>query len=217
MLYSQDMARRAAAVLAENRVQRYPLNPMMLAERYGIKVVPYPLFARHTGNTMDGLLARSEDGFSTEKDGYPIIAYNSDVRSKGRRRWTLLHEISHVLLGHISQEPPPEEECVRREREAQQLTAGLIAPLGLAHLCNVQSAEEMRVVFGLSREAAGYFFRDLNRLRSSGRIRDWIFLESLAPCLPFVAERLILQHRLQCGALRPDCPPAIRCDHPWEQ
>ena len=75
----------------------------------------------------------------------------------------------------------------------------------------------MQTVFGLSQEAAGYFLRDLNRLRWSGRIRDWIFLDCLSACLPFIAERLLLQYRVQCGFFQPDQSPGIRCDNPWEQ
>ena len=222
MIYSQEMARRAADILAENRIGRYPLNPMGLADRYGIKVIPYPLFARLTGNTLETLLTRSGDGFSTRKNDCPLIAYNPSIQSKGRRRWTLLHEISHFLLGHVAGDEDerrslPEEELLRREREAHQLAAGLIAPLGLAHLCNTQSDREMQTVFGLSQEAAGYFLRDLNRLRWSGRIRDWIFLDCLSACLPFIAERLLLQYRVQCGFFQPDQSPGIRCDNPWEQ
>ena len=125
MIYSQEMARRAADILAENRIGRYPLNPMGLADRYGIKVIPYPLFARLTGNTLETLLTRSGDGFSTRKNDCPLIAYNPSIQSKGRRRWTLLHEISHFLLGHVAGDEDerrslPEEELLRREREADR-------------------------------------------------------------------------------------------------
>lgn len=202
------LAKRASVVAARTNIRRYPLNPVGLAERLGVKVIPYRRFCELAGTRLEALLELSPDGVCCYKDSVPMVIYNAEVQSKGRRRWTLLHELSHLMLGHITPEDGLgerrlSEDCRRwQEAEADGFAAALIAPLGIAHLCNIQSAGEMAGVFGLSAESAGYFYEDLQRLRTNGQINRLLFPESVSLCLPFISDRLVAQYRQKIGMLR---------------
>lgn len=215
-----QLAARASSICVKNQIRRYPINPIRLANNYDIRVVSYDRLHSLSGNSIAELLAISEDGFSLYMDGVYLIAYNLNVNSKGRRRWTLLHELSHILLEHVSGTQPRLEDLSNRahmemEQEADSLASCLIAPLGVAHFCNVQSAEEMRAVFGLSREAAGYIYRDLCALRANGHIDQLIFQDSICLCRSFISDRLTLQYRLKNHLIRPIPNLNILCDESY--
>lgn len=190
-----ELARTASQICARNRINAYPLNPMKLADKSGIKILTYEKFAEISGNSSADLLRISEDGFSISQNGAGVVVYNKAIQSRGRRRWTLLHEMSHIYLGHIDDNRPQlyelsEDEQRWLEADADDLAACLIAPLFIAHLCNVETAQELRSLFGVSQEAAEYFLNDLQYMRQGNRIARLVFPESAILCLPFISEWL---------------------------
>ncbi len=47
-------------------------------------------------------IAASEDGFCGKINGHPVVFYNDSV-SEVRTRFTLMHELGHIVLGHCKQ------------------------------------------------------------------------------------------------------------------
>ena len=106
------------------------------------------------------------DGQSTIVNGQPIILINSKVKNTGRIRFTLAHELGHVLLGHVGT-----YEYVNRasssnydsiEREANMFAARLLAPACVLWGCKVKSAEEIMRLCDISHQASEY---RMNRMK----------------------------------------------------
>ena len=170
-----DLYRRGEEILLRAGVSGFPIDPTWLAHQNGVLVVGYERFSAVSGVPLAELCEISEDGFCTYRNGEYIIVYNRAILSVGRKRWTILHELSHILLGHIS---PGNEtvygrtKAVRRwmEKEADILTKCLIAPLPIALACGVKDENELRRLFGLSQEASEYLYQDYCHLCTDRRI-----------------------------------------------
>lgn len=186
---------RAERILLESGIRSFPVNPVFLLRAQGIRLVTYRQFSQLNGTGVEELLKVSADGFSLCRDGTFLVVYNESVGSKGRRRWTLLHEFSHIALGHIGLDHPSlqqRREQTRRwmEAEADELTLCLIAPLPVAHMCGVETEQELRLLFGLSREAAANIFRDYCQAERNRKLTQLEFYPFVAELLPFVSEWL---------------------------
>lgn len=89
------------------------------------------------------------------------------LRSDRGARWTIVHELGHVLLKHPGR--PFRNRSSNRnavmERQADIFAAEFLAPTALAIEC--QSAEAIRQRFGLSSQAARRRFAEIELLRES--------------------------------------------------
>ncbi len=65
------------------------------------------------------------DGLLVMVDGLPTIGFNGDI-SWVRQRFTIAHEIGHLLLGHTCSELDIDKDA---EAEANQFAAELLMPL----------------------------------------------------------------------------------------
>ncbi len=154
----------AVQALLEVGICTLPVALNSIADYYNIKIVDYDAYARCYAVEKERLyLDISANGFSLFEDGQFVCVLNGNACGRSRRRWTLAHEIAHILLGHIKKRPKKlSEEC---EREADRFAAELLAPLDVLHFCGVSSAEEIAYLCGLSKQAAAYRYDELMRLR----------------------------------------------------
>lgn len=87
-----------------------------------------------------------------------------------RIRWTLAHEIGHIMLGHLTDF---EETSLNRglsegkyrvlEREADTFAAELLAPMAVLREIGAYRSEEIMTVCRISKEASGFRERDISR------------------------------------------------------
>ena len=82
--------------LIEDYEIKYPLDIFDLCDKMGFELIPYSMFQEH----IELLLKKSKDGFSIyhEKRQIWSIYYNEEVNPKERIRFTIAHEIGHILL-----------------------------------------------------------------------------------------------------------------------
>lgn len=194
-----EMFQKACEIFRCGKVSSFPLNPVRLASAFQIRVMDYEQFSLLSGNTLRELHEVSLDGFSICKDGVYAIVYNQCVKSKGRRRWTLTHELSHIFLGHIGRDQETiahirKQKASDLEKSADILTACLISPLPIAHLCNAENFVDMQRIFGISKQAAQLLFADLEYLLGNNYISCLDFQGLAAQCIPFISYRLYLKH-----------------------
>lgn len=152
--------------LLQSGAAALPVDILLLAKHFGIKVVDYNAFTRVYDMDKQELYRRvSYGGFSLMTEGSYICVLNSSLCGQPRRKWTAAHEIGHILSGHISGEitlPTSEQ-----EQQADTFAAELLAPLTVLHFCGVSSALEIERLCGLSGQAAEYRFQELSRMRRS--------------------------------------------------
>jgi len=111
---ARNIARR---LLKDARAKEIPISLYKiighLKTQHDLEVLRFPLGA------VDGLLVMV--------DGLPTIGFNGDA-AWVRRRFTIAHEIGHLLLGHACSDLDIEKDA---EAEANQFAAELLMPLAL--------------------------------------------------------------------------------------
>ncbi len=116
-------------------------------------------FCTRTGLPRESLPEALPDGMTVRYDGKYLILYREE-QSERRLTFTLAHELGHVLLGHMGEEP------VKEEREANAFAASLLCPAAavqyLAHRDGaLPTPDALTAIFPISREAAVCRLRDL--------------------------------------------------------
>lgn len=146
-------------------IDSLPVDAAMVAEHFEVKVLDYATCTALYQCSKDELYSRGRLGFSfiDTADSIYVIAINENVHYQLRQRWSLAHELGHILLGHL------EGECDlsdKEERSADDFAAQLLAPLTVLHFCGVSSASEIAQLCRISEDAAQNRFRELQRLRN---------------------------------------------------
>ncbi len=76
--------------LLDNNVSSFPIDVLGIAKRYGVRVIK---------NTQSSVLSTKEHG-RTFFDGDGWYIFYNDFDTTERSRFTLAHELGHILLGH---------------------------------------------------------------------------------------------------------------------
>lgn len=135
-------------ILINEGVTALPVKTGELCRSLGIKVVAH-----------DGEIGACGDGQSTLLNGKPIIAVNV-CTSFERQRFTVAHEIGHILLGHVGEfglvnrEPSPNDNPV--EQEANIFASRLLAPACVLWALDIHSADEIAELCKISKTAATF-------------------------------------------------------------
>ena len=140
---SRDMAWQ---VLIREGVKELPVDVVGLCRRMGIRVQYY-------------IPQDDNDGFCTMVRGKPRI-FVSKLCSAERQRFTIAHELGHILLGHlgldglVNREPAPGDNEI--EREANVFASRILAPACVLWALDVRSPEEIAALCRISRQAAAF-------------------------------------------------------------
>ncbi len=114
--------------------------------------------AAEEGLTID----TSKDGYTLgkSKDGQWLytVVFNHEFISQ-RIRWTLAHEIGHIVLGHIKS---GKSGAIENE-EAQYFAEQLLSPIAVVAKLGAQSGEDIMQMCNISNEATGWRIPDLQR------------------------------------------------------
>lgn len=179
-------AAAAAELLLRQRLCRLPVEPAALELDVPFTVDTMQNFCAHSRKTMPELREYSDtrDGccIRLRRNGinHYLILFNGDVASPARRRFTLAHEIGHIVLGHEADGP-------REETEADCFAASLLVPAALAWELWRQSRDISVLcgVFGVSKIVARRRIGGFPACESpSFPAGERALLERYAPLLP---------------------------------
>lgn len=192
-----------------------PLNLLAIFRAGGCTVRTYQEISQKSHLSVKGVGAcfGSEDGFvcyDASHDRYRL-AYDC-ARTGPRTRWTLAHELGHIVLRHL--EDFPETSIARKQspvlldildKEADKFAGEILAPapllIGLAESSHLHTKEFYyalsRDLFGLSRQAAYY------RARTIYLYRDKI-TKHWADAKPAVYQKHMDKFLALYGGLGPD-------------
>ena len=154
--YSRDAAWR---ILIDYHATALPVRALAICQALGISV-------RRTS------LTDAPEGRSVALNGRPVILL-AEGPSPERRRFTLAHELGHIILGHVgrvgllNREPSPEDDPL--EQAANVFASRLLAPACVLWGCNVQSAAEIAQLCGISKTAAQFRWERLQLLYQRGK------------------------------------------------
>ena len=144
-----------ANMFVDYDIKGVPICSFEVAIKMGLTVISYSALSRRKKRKA---LRYSEDGYSVETDdGEWIIYYNDSDKNFTRINQTIMHEIGHYVLGHITE---GEEE----EAEAKFFAKYALASPALIHNMtgDINVANIMRT-FDIGFEAANYALNYYNK------------------------------------------------------
>ena len=161
-------------VLIEQKVLHLPVNMSQLCLNYE----SYPLTYDRASDILDryGLLrnCKDNDGFALHMKERFFVFYNNKC-TPGRIRFTLAHELGHILLGHLfyeenglhytlkNREPTPTDSPI--EHQANIFASRLLAPACILDTLNIRYPDELMTLCGLSRQSAEFRLARMTVLR----------------------------------------------------
>lgn len=139
-------------------IHTYPIDCFAIAQKLYYVLRPYSSlspdeYIKALGIDPDGY-SRVELNPVTGMNQY-VIYYN-DNAIIGRMRWTILHEIGHIYLGH--HDNPDDSLSAIEEAEAEFFAKYTIANPPLVNLSKCKRPEDIEIVFETSRTASVYLF-----------------------------------------------------------
>lgn len=187
-------------ILIREGITELPVNVVSLCRKMGIRVQYY--------TPQD-----DNDGCSTILLGTPRI-FVSNRRSPERQRFTIAHELGHILLGHIgggvalvNREPSPTDNPI--EHEANVFASRLLAPACVLWGLDLHDATDIARVCRISMQAAAYRAQRMEELYR----RNNFLLHPLERRVYQQFWPYIRDHRGHPGA-DPALPGTKRFDHP---
>lgn len=158
----EEIKKILSALLCLCHVTHFPISGFEIAHELGIRVIPYSHVSEKLREAYE---TASHDGFHIIDPKMHITIYYNDGMPYERVNFTLLHEIAHIVLGHL-------EHSELAEKEANFAGGFMAAPPAVLDLINPQSPREVALVCQLSRQASIHAF---NRLQS------WRFIKQQFP------------------------------------
>lgn len=160
-------------IYQEFNINSYPVDVFKLFRKISnCRVVPYSKFMKKYNLTfMDVYMYLNTDEGCTiyEAKSQRYIVYYNDfkqLKSIERQRWTLAHELGHILLRHhvlsdrtkISRNTLTEDEYEWMEKEANYFASLLLAHPLILYKLKIKNETDIAKICGISNEAAIYRF-----------------------------------------------------------
>ena len=97
----------ADAFLVKMNITKLPFAPLDILRQMGVKISTYGKIANRLNCSYDEIAEtfESADGYSSydaDTNKY-AVAYNETKYPPERQRWTLAHELGHIVLGHFTE------------------------------------------------------------------------------------------------------------------
>lgn len=157
--------------ILEQRINFLPVDVFDLARRNGYGVYTYLEFAKIIKKPISYIVKiYGRDGmvFWSNADKRYVICYNADHPS-GTIRWTIMHEIGHIVLKHITPQTPVLSRVKRTdaiEREADGFARRVLCPSVVLYHCRAFSIPDIVKLCGISEVAAYYRSRHMEAMEA---------------------------------------------------
>lgn len=130
-------------------IKSFPIDCFSIIKEYGLEARSYSSL---DDNLKDYCLMYSDDAFKYKN----LICYNDD-KPIGRVRFSLMHELAHILLDHQG------DRTHGQEQEANFFASNILAPRMAIHYAKCKNQTDVAKVFNMTNEAAQYAFEDYKR------------------------------------------------------
>lgn len=134
-------------------IRYFPIDCFSLLKKQG-----YTVFSYQQLNQQNPLILEFCDGYSSEAfiDGNnKIVAYN-EKKNFQRVRFSLMHELGHIVLNHRGEQKI-------YEQEANFFASNILAPRMVIHYANCKNAQDVSTLFQLSLQASDIAFNDYRK------------------------------------------------------
>lgn len=166
----RDLDRAALQIRIDYNLLNDRLDTDELASLFKIMLVPYSSLKQDALDFIEEKIDKLEDGFTVpiNREDYLAIIFFNDKKCKARARFTICHEICHIIFGDNND---GELEEFRANHFARQL----LIPTCLVMLYIFKKADiyDLQSKFDASYEVAMHAYDSaLNRLYSRGNILE---------------------------------------------
>lgn len=170
----QNTRDAAWKILLDSGIDCLPVDLNPICKILGVRTSSYSANrALIQRRNLSKIVAQS-DGLSFFAGDIPIALYNSACRPE-RIRFTVAHELGHIVLGHISpgsittvnREPNPQDDP--KETAANQFAARLLAPACVLWGLGLHTADEIAQICCISKRAAELRAKRMNVLYSRNK------------------------------------------------
>ncbi|PJJ27743.1 ImmA/IrrE family metallo-endopeptidase [Lacrimispora celerecrescens] len=127
-------------------IKKFPIDCFKVIKGLGIPVYKYSELPE---SKVKKCLLVSNDAFTLQG----IIFYNDMFPHKERQRFTLMHEVAHIVLNHVG-------ECVENEKEADFFSSNILAPRAIMQYLHCESVKDIYNTFYVSCMAANRIAKD---------------------------------------------------------
>lgn len=154
----EEIKQEVLFMYEECQVYTYPIDCFEIAKKLCYTLMPY---SQLTDHQLRLAMEYSPDGFSLlrkmpDTGMFRWYIFYNDYTCYERQRWTILHEIGHIYLGHL--EPDCQLSPVEKEAEANFFAKYSIAPPPLIYFTNCSCPKDVANRFHVSSQASIYLF-----------------------------------------------------------
>ena len=146
-------------ILIENKIDKLPVPIYHICVNMGIDIKWY-----------DGSMG---EGFVQYIDDTPTIILSSRIKNEGRSRFTVAHELGHIILAHKNNidliRDDPKNPDSKIEQNANIFAARLLAPACVLWGCNARTPEQIMELCNISYTAALYRAERMEELYKRGK------------------------------------------------
>lgn len=179
-------------ILKKAGINSLPTDINIFINTLNIEIITYQEYSLFLNKSVSEIIKlQDNDGFTILNDNTYYIFYNDNISNLQRKRWTIMHEVSHILLGHITPGRPLKRSIIkdRLDIEADNLTARILAPSCILLLCGVKSATEVSRLCDISLEAGEHRYKHLLELyKKSKFFTNKKEIDIVEQFLPFIAK-----------------------------
>ncbi|MDR2733776.1 MAG: ImmA/IrrE family metallo-endopeptidase [Spirochaetota bacterium] len=195
--------RMAHEFLQELNIRWFPVDPFEIVH----KKPEWRLVYAHNlaavidkdENYLRQYVLRSEDGmaaYDPQTKQYCIVLNYSGKKPFYRLRWTLMHEIAHIYLGHLDnkRDSLSEEDYIQMEFEANVFTAEVLASKWILREMGITDKKDIELICDISGIAASKRYKkvteeyDYRPSEADNTIRNFEqYLKEITICKPLEA------------------------------
>jgi len=163
-------ARDAAwRILLDCKVDRLPVDLNVICKALNVRTASYGANSKLIQKKNLTEIVTRSDGLSFYAGDTPVALYN-EACAPERIRFTVAHELGHIILGHVSpgtfttvnREPSSQDNPL--ETAANQFAARLLAPACVLWGIGLRDADEIARMCHISRQAAEFRANRMNVL-----------------------------------------------------
>lgn len=152
-----DILLKILDVYRECEIQSFPIDCYSILRHYGYRIFTYQNMRDINERLYEYCRNYSEDAFRYGANR--IIAYD-ETKSPYRIRFSIMHELGHIMLGHS-------KECPQHEHQANFFASNILAPRMAIHFAQCEDEYDVSSRFQISREAGCYAFQNYRLWRES--------------------------------------------------
>lgn len=167
MLEQTKIIKKTLEIYKRCKVKSFPIDCIKIITGLGISLNKYSDLPEYK---IRKCLLVSNDAFTLQG----VIFYNDHFPHKERQRFSLMHEVGHIVLGHTGT-------CEENEKEADLFASHILAPRAIMHYLDCSSVKAVYRTFNISCMAANRIVNEFKayylgeNLNLHKDICDWFF------------------------------------------